>query len=276
MRPRTIAVHAIAWAAALVWVVPFLGVLMASLRPPQEITFGWWNFSSFHPSLDSFAKAMTNPSFPISRGMVNSLIVAIPGTIIPLSVATLAGYGFARFSFPVRDYLFLAIVLFMSIPQQMIAIPIFQIMVNLNLVDSFLGVILLHAAWGLPWIILFMRNFFTALPLQVEEAARVDGASDFKVFYKIVLPMALPALASAAILQFMWVWNDFFFALILIGKSDNYLATQMIPKMTIGQYTFDWGLLSAASILVMLIPFLLYAFTQKYYIRGMIGWTVKG
>jgi multiple sugar transport system permease protein len=121
-----------------------------------------------------------------------------------------------------------------------------------------------------------MRNFFSALPISVEEAARVDGASDFQVFYRIVLPMALPALASVAVLQFMWVWNDYFFALILMRDTDQYLATQMVPVIAIGQFLFDWNLLAASSILVMLVPVTLYAVLQKYYIRGMIGWTIKG
>jgi multiple sugar transport system permease protein len=271
IRPRTIAVHVAAWSVALVWTIPFLGVFMTAIRPVNEIVGGWWNLDPFTPTAANFLSAFS----AIPRGMLNSLIVAIPATLIPLFVAALAGYGFTRFSFPVRDYIFLTVVLLMAIPQQMVAIPIFGTMVSLNLADTHLGLILLHSSWGLPWIILFMRNFFTALPREVEEAARVDGASDFKVFFKIVLPMAIPALASVAVLQFMWVWNDFFFALILISSRDSKLATQLVPE-AIGQQLVDWGLLSASSILVMLVPILLYVLLQKYYIRGMIGWTVKG
>jgi multiple sugar transport system permease protein len=120
-----------------------------------------------------------------------------------------------------------------------------------------------------------MRNFFLTLPIEIEEAAKVDGASDLKIFFKIVLPMALPALASVAVLQFMWVWNDFFLALILISSPDKLLATQRIPLMR-EVYHVDWSILSAASILVMMVPILIYALLQKYYIRGMIGWTIKG
>jgi len=207
--------------------------------------------------------------------MLNSFLVAIPSTLIPMFVASLAGYGFARFSFPIRDYIFLTVVLIMALPQQMIAVPIFQIMTSLGLVDNYIGLILVHSAWGLAWIILFLRNFFLRLPIEIEEAAKVDGASDFKIFYKIVLPMSLPALASVAVLQFMWVWNDFFLALILISSPDKLLATQRIPLMR-EQFHVDWGVLSAASILVMLVPILIYVLLQKYYIRGMIGWTVKG
>ncbi len=165
----------------------------------------------------------------------------------------------------------------MAIPQQMVAVPIFLQMVDLGLYDSHLSLILVHSAWGIPWILLFMRNFFKTLPVEVEEAARVDGASDFKIFVRIVLPMALPALAAVAVLQFMWVWNDFFFARILISVfSDQQLATVLVPQMAIGQRLVDWGLLSAASILVLMVPVIVYALLQRYYIRGMIGWTIKG
>jgi multiple sugar transport system permease protein len=275
IRKTTIIVHIIAWSAALIWILPFLGVLMAAIRPFPEILHGWWNFAEFNPSFNNFVKAWNHSSAPLGPGMLNSFLVAIPSTIIPMFVAALAGYGFARFSFPIRDYIFLTVVLIMALPQQMIAVPIFQIMNSLRLVDNYIGLILVHSAWGLAWIILFMRNFFLRLPIEVEEAAKVDGASDFKIFYKIVLPMALPALASVAVLQFMWVWNDFFLALILISSPDKYLATQRIPYMREVHHV-DWSVLSAASILVMLVPILIYVLLQKYYIKGMIGWTVKG
>ncbi len=276
LTPRTILIHIVAWGAALVWSIPFVGVIMTSIRPTAEIRNGWWVFDEFNPTLGNFAEALFNPIFPLWEGMVNSLIVAIPATFIPMFVAVLAAYGFARFSFPIRDYLFLTIVLLMTIPQMMIAIPLFRTLVSLGLVNNYLGLILVHSAWALPWIILFMRNFIGALPIEIEEAARVDGASDFKVFSRIVLPMALPALASVLVLQYMWVWNDFFFAQILIFNPDNYLATQLIPRLALGQFHLDWGLLTASSLLVMLVPLLIFFFLQKYYIRGMIGWTIKG
>jgi len=271
----TIIIHIIAWSAALIWILPFLGVLMAAIRPFGEIVHGWWNFDAFNPSLENFAGAWNHPTAPLGEGMGNSFLIAIPATVIPMLVASLAGYGFARFSFPTRNYLFLTVVLIMAIPQQSIAVPIFQIMNFLGLVDNYIGLVLVHSAWGLAWIILFMRNFFSTLPIEIEEAAKVDGASQFKIFYKIVLPMTLPALASVAVLQFMWVWNDFFLALILIYSPEKLLATQRIPLMR-GQYFVDWGVLSAASILLMAVPVLIFALLQKYYIRGMIGWTIKG
>ncbi|TLZ61463.1 MAG: carbohydrate ABC transporter permease [Methanobacteriota archaeon] len=276
-RARTVLVHVVAWSIGLLWLVPFLGVLMASIRPFSEIVYGWWQPSPFTASADHFEQVWNHPTYPLSSGFRNSFIVAIPSTLIPMFVASVAAYGFARFRFPMRDYLFLSIVVLMAVPQQMVAVPIFLQMNSLGLLDNHLSLILVHSAWGLPWILLFMRNFFLTLPVEVEEAARVDGASDFKIFYRIVLPMALPALAAVTVLQFMWVWNDYFFALILISPfSDQQLATQLVPKLGIGQYNVDWGLLSAASLLVLLVPVLVYSLLQRFYIRGMVGWTIKG
>ncbi len=248
---------------------------MASIRPYNEILHGWWDFEEFNPSLNNFATAMFHPDFPLARGILNSLLVGIPATLIPMIVGSLAGYGFARFSFPIKTYLFMVLVLLMSIPQQMIAVPIYRILLNFGLIDTFLGLILVHSAWGLPWIVLFMRNYFSTLPKEIEEAAEVDGASKFKIFYKIVIPMTLPALASVAVLQFMWVWNDFFLALLIIGTPEMYLVTQRLPYLK-GLYHFDHSLLAAGSIIVTIVPMLIFVVLQKYYIRGMIGWTVKG
>jgi multiple sugar transport system permease protein len=271
-RLRRVVIHVFAWALAVGWLFPFVGLAMAAFRPLPEIIGGWWNFNRFTPTLENFPNAFDE----ISAGLGNSLLIAVPGTLIPMFVATLAGYGFARFSFPIRDYLFLTIVLLMTIPQQMVALPIFRIMLGLGLVNSVLSIVLLHSAWGLPWIILFMRNYISALPKEVEEAARVDGASDLKVFFKIVLPMTLPALGAVAVLQFMWVWNDFFFALILCPADPTCMPATVAIIRTIGQFQFNPGLLAAGSLLVMSVPVLLYVLLQRYYIRGMIGWTIKG
>lgn len=266
--------YIIAILVSLIWVVPFLGVLMTAIRPFNEVIYGWWNFKEFHINFQNFINAWRHPTAPLSQGMKNSLIIAFPSTIFPLFIASLAGYGFARFSFPIKNYLFITIVLLMSLPQQMIAVPIFQIMKNLNLLNTFSGLILVHSSWGIPWILFFMRNFFITLPLEIEEAAKIDGASNFGVFFKIVLPIALPAILSAGVLQFMWVWSDFFLALILIYLPEKLLITQRIPLMR-GIYHVDWGALSAGTIIAMAIPLLVFAFLQRYYIRGMIGWTSK-
>ena len=273
----TIGVHLIAWAVALIWVIPFLGVFMASIRPFSEVQFGWWNFQNFHPTLENFYDAWIGKTSgaPLNSAVVNSLIVAIPATFIPILVAALAAYSFARFSSRTKDLLFFAIVLLQTIPQQMVILPISTLMNNIGLLNTYIGLILVHTAFGLPWQILFLRNFFSTLPVEVEEAARIDGASYFKIFYKIVLPMSLPALASIVVLQFVWVWNDFFFALTLIRNPSMRLATQVIPVI-VGRYEKNWSLLSAASIIVMIVPIAIYVALQRYYVRGITAGAVKG
>ncbi|HHY62971.1 MAG: carbohydrate ABC transporter permease [Bacillota bacterium] len=259
---------------ALIWLIPFLGVFMASIRPLSEINRGWWRFDSFTPTFKNYVGAWNHPAAPISEGMLNSLKVAIPATIIPVFVASIAAYGFARFKFRGRDQLFILVVALMTLPQQMIAVPMFQMMNKLGAVDSYSGLILVHSAWGIPWALYFMRNYFTTLPIEVEEAAKVDGASDWRIFFQIIMPMALPAIASAAVLQFMWVWSDFFLALILIYSPAKLLATQRVPLLR-GIYHVDWGILAAGSIIVMAVPIIVFAVMQRYYIRGMVGWVSK-
>jgi multiple sugar transport system permease protein len=272
---RTLVIHIVAWTVAVAWIIPFLAVLISSVRPTNETLNGWWILTPLNLTLSNFITAFFHDISPMSVGLRNSFLVVLPATLMPLVIGALAGYGFARFSWPIRDYVFLTIVLLMAIPQMMVVIPLFQIMVDLNLVNTFGALILIHMAWGLPWIILFMRNFFGTLPVEIEEAARVDGASDAKVFFRVVLPMAFPAFASVFVLQFMWVWSDFFFATIFIQEPGLMVATQLVPRLAFGQFQSDWGLLTAASLLVMIVPIIVYAFLQKFYVRGMIGWTVK-
>ena len=268
-------IHLIAIVAAFVWLLPYMGVFMASIRPLGEIIRGWWNFEEFNPTLENFFGAWNHPTVPLSKGMINSLIVAVPATFIPLLVGALAAYAFSRFDFPVRDLLFLTIVLLMALPPQAIGIPLFLLMVRLGLVDKFPGLILFHSANALPWIILFLRNYLETVPRDFEDVARVDGASDIQIFFRVVLPIMGPALLSILALQFTWVWNDFFFALILIYSPDKYLISQRVPFMK-GEYHVPWGLLCAGSVIMTSIPVLLYVILQKYFIRGIVGGTIRG
>ena len=275
MKSSTIIVHIIAWLIAIIWILPIVSIFMVAIRPIGEVLHGWWNFKEFHPTIGNFIEALNHPTTPLGKGLVNSFIIASFSTIIPIFVAALAAYGFARFSFPIKNYLFLFIVVMMAMPQQMVAIPLFQIMIDLGLVDTYFGLILVHTAWGLPWIILFLRNFFLTLPVEVEEAARVDGASDFQIFLRIVLPTSLPALLSVTALQFTWVWNDFFLALLILYSPSKLVATQRLVWMK-GKYHTPWDTLCAGAVLIMIIPVLIYALFQKYYVRGMVGWVIKG
>lgn len=273
-RGRTLGLNLVAWGAGLIWIIPFVGILMSALRPQSELIHGWWQFSSFTVSWENFLKAWNHPTAPIGQGIRNSLLVVIPSTLLPLFLGAMAAYAFLRVEVPIRDPLFLLIVLLMAVPQQMVAVPLFRLMRDLGLINHYLGLILVHTAWALPWMILFLRNYFSTLPPEIEEAASLDGASRFQIFLRIILPLSLPGLASAAALQLTWAWNDFFMALILIYEPDKLVATQRIPLLR-GQYHIDWGTLTAASILTMSVPVLVFALLQRYYIRGLIGWTLK-
>jgi multiple sugar transport system permease protein len=261
---------------AIIWLIPFLGVLIASIRPFSEVQFGWWNIQPFTLTFKNFVDAWVGTTtVPLSNAMLNSLIVTIPATFIPIAVSALAAYSFARFRSRTKDLLFLVLVLLQTIPQQMVIVPIFVLFRNLNLLNNYIGLILLHSAFALPWQILFLRNFFSALPVEIEEAALVDGASHFKIFRRIVLPLTLPALASLISLQFVFVWNDFFFALATILTPTAKLAPQVIPLL-IGRYELNFSLLAAGSILVMIIPIGIYVALQRYYVRGLTAGAVKG
>jgi multiple sugar transport system permease protein len=274
---HTVLVHVAAWLVATIWIIPLLGVLVASFRPFNEVRFGWWVLTPFTVTFSNFGDAWTGQSSgaPLSFAMINSLIVTIPATFLPIVVSALAAYSFARFKSRTKEILFLVLVLLQTIPQQMVIIPIFTLFRNLSLLNNYLGLILLHTAFGLPWQVLFLRNFFSALPIEVEEAARVDGASYLRIFRKIVLPLTLPALASLISLQFVFVWNDFFYALVTITDPRLKLAPQVIPLL-IGRLQFNFSLLSAGSILVMILPIAVYIALQRYYVRGLTAGAVKG
>ncbi len=267
--------HLVAYLIGIVWVLPFMGIIMASIRPLSEIVNGWWNFDNFTLTFKNFIEVWNYSSAPVSRGILNSLLISIPSTILPLIAASLAGYAFARFKFPLRNFLFSILIFLMAMPAQAIIIPLFFQMARLGLIDNRIGLILLHTAWGVSWCTVFLRNFFLSIPLDLEEAAMVDGASNFTIFWRIALPLALPAIISVAVLQFIWVWNDFFFALVLIISPDKFVVTQTIPLIK-GRYLIDWGLVSAASIIAIIPPLLIFSLLQKYYIKGIMAGAVKG
>ena len=275
--PFTVLMHVAAWVIATIWIIPFLGVFLASIRPYSEVQFGWWNLQPFHLDLHNFVDAWMGQSsgYPLGNAMLNSLLVTIPATFLPIFVSALAAYSFARFRSRTKDLMFLVLVLLQTIPQQAVIIPIYTLFSNLHLLNNYLGLILLHTAFGLPWQVLFLRNFFATLPIEIEEAARVDGASYYKIFRSIVLPITLPALASLVALQFVFVWNDFFFALTTISSPSLFLAPQVIPLL-VGRYQLNYSLLTAGSILVMILPIAIYVGLQRYYVRGLTAGAVKG
>lgn len=257
----------------LIWLIPFMGVLMSALRPQVEILDGWWRLPATF-SLENFSGAWNHPTASLAKGVRNSLLVTLPATLIPIFIGALGAYGLQRFRFPGKGPLIMVIALLLAIPQQMVAVPLFRFMVSVGLIDSYIGLILVHSAWSLPWVLFFLRGYLESLPRELEESAFVDGANRYQAFFFVVLPLMFPALASVAALQLTWVWNDFFMALVLLFDPDKLVATQRIPLMR-GQYHVDWGMLSAGAVITMIVPVVVFLLLQRYYVQGLIGGAAK-
>ena len=273
---RVVALNIAVWALVLVWALPFVGILMISVMPYQEvITKGWLRIPSLDTlTLKNYIEALTNPLYDLATGFRNSVVVAIVSTLIPLFAAALAAYAFANLDFRLKPLLFALIITLMMIPQQLIIVPLFFLYRSLGIYDTLQGMILLHSAWGIAWATFFLRNYLKFIPRSLIEAARVDGASDFKIFRRIVMPLAVPGLIAAAVLQFTWVWNDLFYALVFLVGKENQLITQKVVMLK-GEFHVDWGLLAAGSVVTMSMPLVLYMVFNKYFMRGVAGWGVK-
>lgn len=243
---------------------------MASLRPYNEIIDGWWRFDELHISFKNYRYVLFETTIPMIRPLLNSLFSSIFGAIIPALFGSMAAYAFTRHYLPGKTVVTVVILCLMAIPGQMIAIPVFQRINAIGLLDTYTGVILMNTVTSLPWIIFFMMNVIKGQSISIEEAARIDGASDYQVFAHIVLPQSLPALASVIVLQFVWSWNSFFWPLIIVYDMDKLMATQVIPMLR-GQFYTNWGALSAAALLVMGIPILIFLLFQNIFIQGSVG-----
>ena len=266
--------HLFAWIVGIVWVLPFVGIFMVSIRPETEIVHGWWVFDEFNPMITNYIDVLAHTTIPMLRPLLNSLYISIMGTIIPIAIGVFAGYAFARHKIPFKRTIIVLLLSLMAIPLQMVSVPIFKIMNQLHLLDTFTSVIIMDTATALPWIIFFMMNFVKSQPVSAEESAKIDGATSFQIVTKIVLPQSIPALISVFTLQFVWCWVDFFLPLIFLYTPEKYVSVQVIPMLR-GQYVANWGQLSAASVLVTAVPLLLFMTLQKYYIKGSVGWIAE-
>lgn len=266
---------ALLWLFAALWLLPFVALVVMSVKPYTEVILhGWWSLSGNY-SLKNFAEVLFNPWYDFITGFRNSLTVAALSTLLPVILAAMMAYTLAYIPLRFRTLLFAATLFMMSVPQQMVVIPLFMLYSRLGLLDQLLGIILLHSAWGTPWITFFMRNYFRLLPASLVEAARIDGASELTILWRILIPVSMPAVLAASAIQFTWVWGDFFYALVFLLSPSNYVVTQRLALLK-GEYHIDWGLLSAGSIIAMLPPLLVYVLLRRFYVRGFIGWGVKG
>jgi alpha-glucoside transport system permease protein len=268
---------------AVLWLVPTVGLLVTSFRPRADIqSTGWWDaiFSSSW-TLKNYDLVLEGQG--MSTSFFNSALIAFPSTIFPLFVGALAAYAFSWIKFPFRDTLFLLIVALMVVPIQSAFVPILIEFQDLGeflsgrknlLTGWYWGIWIAHTVFALPFCIFLLRNFFVTLPRDLIEAARVDGASNWKIFRSVVLPLSVPALASFGIFQFLWVWNDLLMALVFIQEGQYLPMTVRITQL-LGTYGAEWHLLSAASFLLMSVPLLVFFALQRYFVQGLLAGSVK-
>ena len=267
-------VHLALLLIGVVWLVPTVGLAVTSFRPRSDIqASSWWSsLLDFHFTVNNYQQVLDRAG--MSDAFFNSLIITIPSTLLPLTLAALAAYAFSWISFPFRDTIFLIIVALMIVPIQMALVPLLRLFRDWGIADWYGGIWLAHTAFGLPLGIFLLRNFFITLPRDLIEAARVDGASNLRIFLKVVLPLSVPALASYGIFQFLWVWNDLLMALIFVQNSDLWPMTIKVNQMQ-SQFGGEWHLLSSGAFLLMIVPLVVFFALQRYFVQGLLAGSVK-
>lgn len=263
---------------AFLWLLPTIGILVTSFRPARDIqTSGWWTalLPPWHFTLANYQHVITAQG--IGDAFKSSVIIAIPGTILPVLVAAFAAYAFAWMRFPGRDWIYLIIVALLVVPIQMTLIPILSLFTDVGLTGSYVAIWLAHTAYGLPFAVYLLRNFFAALPPDLIESARVDGASHFGIFTRILLPLSVPALASLVIFQFIWVWNDLLVALIYLGTDPSKAPLTVALTNLVNSYgTNQFEILTTAAFISIALPLVTFFSLQRYFVRGILAGSVKG
>jgi alpha-glucoside transport system permease protein len=257
----------------LLWLVPTLGLFFTSLLEPAEITTtGWWKILS-DPSLatlENYREVLDNKA--ITSAVWTTLWISLGATILPIFVASMAAYAFAWLEFPGRDWIFVVVVALLVVPIQMALIPIFSLYNDLGLFDTIPGLILFHTAFGLPFAIFLLRNFFIGIPRDLLEAARIDGASEIRIFVRLILPLGLPAIASLAIFQFLWVWNDLLVALTF-ARDTQPITVAIFSQMR--QFSANIELIAPAAFISLAIPLVVFFLFQRYFVQGLLAGSVK-
>jgi alpha-glucoside transport system permease protein len=271
---RKTPVHIALIAVSLIWLMPTIGLLITSFRPRSEIqNTGWWTIftGNIDFTLENYTQVLEAQG--MLDGFLNSVSITVPSTLLPLVLASFAAFAFAWVNFPMRDTLFLGVIALLLIPIQMTLIPLSRLFGDLGITGSFLPVWIAHTTFALPFGIFLLRNFFITLPRDLIEAARIDGASNWGIFRRIVVPLSVPALASYGIFQFLWVWNDLLIALVFAPRTGKPMTVQITSLL--GTYASEWNLLSAAAFIVMLVPLIVFFSLQRYFVQGLLAGSVK-
>ena len=230
-------------------------------------------------TLDNYIEVLTSEG--IGQSFLNTFVVTIPATIIPITIAAFAAYAFAWMQFPGRQFLFVVVVGLLVVPLQMSLIPLLRMYNNIGaLLDvsakSYVGIWLAHTGFGLPLAIYLLRNYIRSLPRDIIESARMDGASHFQTFTRVVVPLSVPALASFTIFQFLWVWNDLLVALVFLGKGDDQIVLTSKMRELLGSRGDNWEILTSSAFISIIVPLVVFFALQRYFVRGLIAGSVKG
>ena len=270
--------HLVIVALMILWFVPTLGLLVNSFRPAADVSqSGWWTalLPPWDFTLENYSHVIA--ANDLGDSFINSLFITIPATIIPVMVAAFAAYAFAWMQFPFKNAIFVAVVGLLVIPLQSTLIPVLRLLAGAQIAGSFLAVWLAHTGYGLPFAVYLLRNYMGGLPKEVFESAALDGASPTTAFFRLALPMSVPVIASLAIFQFLFVWNDLLVSLIYIGPTnpENLPMTVRVASL-VSSLGGETHFLTAAAFLTMILPLTVFLLLQRYFVRGITGGAVKG
>jgi alpha-glucoside transport system permease protein len=264
---------------AVLWTIPTAGLLITSFRQPIDINrSGWWTaFTNPSFTLDNYKAVLGEGTSSLSGAFVNSIVITVPAVLLPILLSTLAAYAFAWMHFKGRDALFVAVFALQVVPLQVALIPLLSLYVNqLHFANTYWSVWISHTIFSLPLAIFLMHNFIKEIPGELIEAARVDGAGHVRIFFRIMLPLLTPALASFGIFQFLWVWNDLLVGLVFLGGTPDVAPITVVLASLSGTRGSAWYLLSAGAFVAMVVPVVVFMALQRFFVRGLLAGGLKG
>jgi len=268
-------VHAALWLIGAAWLAPVVGLFVSSLRPAQDVAAsGWWTVLR-HPALTLVNYRDVLTAQGLGASFFNSMVIAVPATTIPLLIAAYAAYAFAWMEFPGRRALFALVVMLLVVPVQTTLVPVLRLFTATGLTGTFPALWLAHTGYGLPLAVFLLRSFIGGLPADVLDAAAIDGAAAVQTFFRVVLPLSVPAVASLAIFQFLWVWNDLLVALSYLGGRPSVAPLTVTIAGLMSSLGGGWHLLTAAAFVSMVLSLAVFFTLQRYFVRGLIAGAVK-
>ncbi|MFD0368851.1 carbohydrate ABC transporter permease [Streptomyces sp. NPDC059071] len=259
---------------ALFWLMPTVGLLLSSLRSPSDIaSSGWWQVFTAPAQLttENYRDLLANDA--ITGSLVSTVLITVPATLLVIVIGAFAGYAFAWLDFPGRDWWFLLVVALLVVPVQVALVPVSKLFGAVGIFETTLGVVLFHTAFGLPFAIFLLRNFFAEIPRELLEAARLDGAGEIRLFTRVVLPLGGPAVASLGIFQFLWVWNDMLVALIFADAQSPPITVAL--QQQVRQFGNNVDVLAPGAFVSMVIPLLVFFAFQRQFVSGVMAGAVK-